>query len=131
VTVRLAAAVIAAVALAGCGSATFSAEELIAEINRNGGALALGEPLAAPQDGPEIHSLTFTNPAGEPGDVHAAGTLVVMADEDAALTEYRRCESAASLVCFRVANAVLVFEGAVPEADLMRLGRAIQAMGSD
>lgn len=120
-----------ALGLAGCGSATFTAEELVAEVNRHGGGLGLGEPLAAGRDGAEIHTLTLSGRARAREDSHAAGTLLITAGDDVALAEYRRCESAASLICFRAANAVLVFADAVPRADLVRLGRAIRAMASD
>jgi hypothetical protein len=129
--VALALAIAAAVA-SGCGSgATFTAEELVAEVNRHGGELALGEPLDASGEGPEIHSLTFTGVAPTPEDVHAGGSLLIAEDDEAAVGEYQRCEGSASLICFRAANAVMIFEGAVPPADLARLSEALQAMGSE
>jgi hypothetical protein len=116
----------------GCGSGNqFTAEELVAEVNRHGGELALGEPLDASGEGPEIHSLTFTGAAPTPEDAHAGGSLVITEDDDDALAEYRRCEGSASLICFRAANAVMIFEGAVQPADLARLAEALQAMGSE
>lgn len=117
--------------VAGCGSQSFSAEEVVAEINDRGGALELGEPLGESEGGIELHSLAFSSTASVSQDVHAGGSLLIAGDDDAALAEFRRCEAAASLVCFRAANAVLMFEDTVPNADLTRLGGAIQALASD
>lgn len=121
-----------AAAAAGCGSgATFTAEELIAEVNERGGELALGEPLASEAEGVEVHTLRLTGAAETPTDVHAGGSLLITDDDDSALAEYHRCERAASLICFRAANAVLIFDDTVSRADLDRVERAIRAMGSE
>jgi hypothetical protein len=61
-------------------------------------------------------------------DVHAAGSLTITEGDDEAVAEYERCESAASLVCFRAANAVLILEDTVPNQDLARIEAAISAM---
>ena len=117
-----------AVALAGCGSTTFSAEELVAEVNEHGGELALGEQLGDNGRGVEIHSLRLTGEGPAPADAHGGGSLLIAADDAAALVEFRRCEAAASLICFRAANAVLILEGAIGEVEVDRLARAIRAM---
>lgn len=123
---------IAAGAAIGCGSGpTFTAEELIAAVNEHGAELALGEPLASDAAGVEVHTLRLTGAAGAPADVHAGGSLLIADDDDSALAEYHRCEQAASLICFRAANAVLIFDDTVPRADLERVERAIRAMGSE
>lgn len=129
--VRVTLLAVAALAVAGCGSTTFTAEEMVAEINRHGGQIELGPPLPAQGDEIKIYSLRLTGDAETPEDVHAAGTLLIAGGDETALAEYHRCEGSASLVCFRAANAVLVFEGAVPQTDLARVGHAIRAMASD
>ena len=53
------------------------------------------------------------------------------ADSNAALAEYRRCEAAVSLICFRAANAVLIFEGALAPADVARVEAALRALASE
>jgi hypothetical protein len=129
----LLAAAAAALVLAGCGSAEFTAEELIEAVNEHGAALTLGEPLAEGEDegGVEIHSLKFISASGAAADVHASGSLLIAAGEEEALTEYHRCEQGASLVCYRAANAVLMFDDTVPYLDLERVENAIRAIGSD
>jgi len=128
----------AAIAAAGCGSgATFTAEEVVAAANEHGAQLELGEPLPAGEGGMETHGLGFADAAEgnedaaeDHDDVHAGGSLVIAPDDEAALAQYHRCEQAASLICFRAANAVLFFEDTAPRADLERLEGAIRAMGS-
>jgi len=126
------AALIACLAtVAGCGSTTFTAEELVAELNAHGAEVALGEPLAA-EGAVEIHSLELGD-AAEDGDdhAHAGGSLMIAEDDDSALAEYQRCESAASLLCFRAANAVLLLEDSVQRDDLARLESAVRSLASD
>lgn len=118
--------------IAGCGSDAFTAEELVAELNRHGAELALGERLGdGGNDELEIHSLAFAEPPPGGGraaaDEHAGGSLLIAADDDAALAQYRRCETAASLVCFRAGNGVVIVEDSADRADLVRLGEAVRA----
>jgi hypothetical protein len=132
-------AVLFAGGLAACGDdTTFTAEELVAEVNANGAGVRLGEPLTTSQEDLELYALRLAGggapgvAAGDPGsapvDAHGGGTLTITSSDDAALAEYERCESAASLVCYRAANAVLIFEGAVPNQDLARIEAAVRAM---
>jgi hypothetical protein len=126
--------------LAACGDeATFTAEELVAEVNARGAQVRLGERLTTSQEGVELYALRLAGAGAAPGvpsgdagsapvDVHGGGTLTITENDDAALAEYERCESAVSLVCYRAANAVLIFEGAVPNQDLARIEAAVQAM---
>jgi hypothetical protein len=128
---------------AACGGeATFTADELVAEVNANGAGVRLGEPLTTSQEDLELYALRLAGGGGAPGvapgdagsapvDVHGGGTLTIADDADAALDEYERCESAASLICFRAANAVLIFEGAVPNQDLARIESAVSAMAEE
>jgi hypothetical protein len=139
----LACAALLAAALTACGDeTTFTAEELVAEVNARGAGVRLGEPLTTAQEDLELYALRLAGtgeapvlPPGEAGsapvDVHGGGTLTIAEDDDAALAEYERCESAVSFICFRAANAVLAFEGAVPNQDLARIEAAVSAMAED
>lgn len=123
-------ALAAAAAGGGCGSSEFTAEELVAELNRHGAGIELGEPLAGGSADAQVHAVELAEPAAEDGDhAHAGGSLAITDGEDAALAEYRRCEEAASLLCFRAANAVLIFEDSLPPEALVRIGTAIRAIG--
>ena len=135
----LAWAALLAGALAACGDeTTFTADELVAEVNERGAQVRLGERLTTSQD-VELYALRLAGAGAAPGvplgdagsapvDVHGGGTLTITEDDDAALAEFERCESAVSLVCFRAANAVLIFEGAVPNQDLARIETAVRSM---
>jgi hypothetical protein len=126
--------------LAACGDeTTFTADELVAEVNARGAQVRLGERLTTSQEDVELYALRLAGAGAAPGvpsgnassapvDVHGGGTLTITENDDAALAEYDRCESAVSLVCYRAANAVLIFEGAVPNQDLARIEAAVQAM---
>jgi hypothetical protein len=112
-------------ALAACGSddRSFSAEEFVEQAEANGMTLKLGESLTTDQEDLELFALRL---AGE-----GTGTLAIADDADAGLAEYERCESAASLFCFRAANAVLVFDSEVPNQDLARVEAAVRAMAEE
>ncbi len=135
----IAAVVPLALALGGCGSdeeeTTFTAEEFIEVANEYGAGLVLEQPLSSGANG-EVYAISFvggreatgaTGPGAE-ADVHGGGSLTVTADPDAGFAEYSRCESATTLLCYRVANVVMFFEGASPD-DLARLDAAVRAMG--
>jgi hypothetical protein len=96
----------------------------------------LGEPLDIEREGAEAHEVSFeeagavhADEASEHG--HGGGTLTITADPDAGLAEYQRCESAATLLCFRAANAVLFFESSLDPADRVRLEQALRQMASE
>jgi hypothetical protein len=139
----LACAALLAAALTACGDeTTFTADELVTEVNDRGARVRLGEPLTTSQEDVELYALRLAGTGAAPGvpsgdagsapvDVHGGGTLTITEDDDAALAEFERCESAVSLVCFRAANAVLIFEGAIPNQDLARIEMAVQSMGED
>jgi hypothetical protein len=113
---------VAAIAIAGCGSdeRTFDAEELTAELSENGVPLRLGESLTTEQEDLELHAIRLAH--------GGTGTLAIAEDSDAAVSEYERCESSASLFCYRAANAVLVFDSEVPNQDLERVEAAVAAL---
>jgi len=135
-----AAALLGALALAaGCGSErTFSAEEFVAEANANGAGLSLGNPLeTARKEGIELHTVELAQAEGEPEDAgeaahgHAGGTLTITPDPSAGAAEFERCEQAASLICFRAANAVLLFEDALEPEDQARIAGALRGMAGE
>jgi hypothetical protein len=134
----LAALIAVGIAIAGCGESrpAFSAQELVDQANANGAGLVLGEPLDIEREGAEAHEVTFeevgaahADEASEHG--HGGGTLTITADADAGLAEYERCESAATLLCFRAANAVLFFESSLDPGDRGRLEQALMRMASE
>jgi hypothetical protein len=131
---------LAAVGLVACGEQrTFTAEEMVAEINGHGAGVRLGEQLTTSQENLDLYAIRLsaaaappqapgTDQRSPPVDVHAAGSLTITESDDQGVAEYERCESAASLICFRAGNAVLILEDTVPNQDLARIEAAIRAI---
>jgi hypothetical protein len=118
---------VAAITVLACGEEKrFTASELVAEVNEHGAGLSLGEELTSTQEGIEIRAVGF-----EDADEHGGGTLAITGDDDAGLAEFERCESAASLICFRAENAVLFFEDEAPADDIDRIEAAVSAIAGD
>jgi hypothetical protein len=153
VIVRAAALLFAAGALSlapaaltvGCGEqeATFTAQEFITEANRNGASLELGDPVQASGAEDEIYGLAMEptpesaeghdeDGAGTNGESHEhrGGSLRITENDAAAQEEHARCEGAATLLCYRAANVVVILEPEVSPSELARLTNAIRAMGS-
>lgn len=136
---RLAALLLAPVALAGCGEREFDAREFVAEANANGAGLELGQPLLSSRDETEIYAVeveptaaTGESGAGASGSLgRAGGSLIVAPDVDAGKEEYERCERAATIACYRAANVVLALEGEPQSPELVGVDGAIRALGSD
>jgi hypothetical protein len=130
---------LAVAGLAACGERSFEAEEFVDEANSHGAGLELGEPLTTTEPESEVYALRLAEPAVEQGEefgvvdehAHGGGSLTVTEDEDGALEEYRRCESAASLLCYRAANVVVVFEESLPPEDRSRLDAALRSLASE
>jgi hypothetical protein len=126
-----------AAAAGGCGGdeRTFTAPEFIADANRNGAALELGAPLTVTAGDDEVYGVAVAGrgeeehgaAAGEAHE-HGGGSLRITDDADAAQDEHARCESTASLICYRAANVVLILEPGVPARDLARVEAAIRGM---
>jgi hypothetical protein len=111
-----------AIAVTSCGGErTFDAHELVDELNDEGARVKLGATLSSSQD-LDLFAVSF---AGE------AGTLAIAEEADAAESEYDRCEDAATLTCYRVANAALYFELPPDDPKLAAVDAAIRALGSD
>jgi hypothetical protein len=111
----------AALALAGCGDDELDAAERVAALNEHGAGLELGEALRSQRDGYDIRALAV-------GDV-LGGSITIAPDDETAVDEYERCQAAGALVCFRTANAVLIFEDELEPQDLARIESAIRAAG--
>ena len=124
----------------GCGGErTFEAGEFVEAANAEGAGLVLGEPLTSSQDELELFQVSFAEGEEEHAEEehsptehhHSSGTLALAADADAAEAEFRRCEGAVSLSCYRAANAVLYFEAAPDEPEVARVDAAIRDLASD
>jgi hypothetical protein len=102
-----------ALALGSCGGErTFEADEFVEDVNEHGAGVELGEPLSSAETGHEIFAVELAASATQ---VHGGGSLVVTGDSEEAQAEHARCESAASLTCYRAANVVLRLEEVSPD----------------
>lgn len=127
--VALAAVTLAATALAGCeDSRTFTAEEFVEEVNREGVSLELGEELITDSEDKEVHAVELPPVTELPGAErgHTGGSMSVYDDADGADEELASCEASADLLCYRAANVVVVLEGGGVEAQ--QLGIAIERL---
>ncbi len=121
--------------LGGQEGAELSAAEFVERVNEQGAGIEVGEQLSVSERGSVYDLVLLDPPAAErargasAAQTDGTASLIVAPDEDGGVSEYDRCESAASLICFRAANAVVLVEDATPE-QLARLGTAIQALGS-
>ena len=129
-------AVLVVLLLAGCGDQqTFDAEEFVRDVNREGVKLKLGEPLTTDEEGKELYAVELTplggprlDREGEP--LVTSGSLSAYDDDgEGADDEYQTCRQAADLLCYRVANVVVVLEGGGLEAD--QLGVAIKRLAGE
>lgn len=130
---RLAAA-LAALAIAGCGGdddgRTFTAEEFVSEMNERGADLVLGEPLETNREGADVFAVAFASES-EPGATapeHGGGSLTVTEDAEAGLAEYERCEAAASILCYRANNVVVLLAGDFEPAETKALESALRKL---
>ena len=137
---RLSLALISGIALAaGCGGSeeaepTYDPVSFVEAMNAEGAGLTLGPVLTVNQDGIDVNTVTLDDSAAaaeEQGDhAHGSGALVVLPGDEEAAAEVQRCRAAPALTCFRVANAVVRFEGLSRE-DEARLISAVTALGGD
>ena len=122
-----------AIAVPGCGGEReFTAAELVGELRDEGAPIQLEEPLRSEQEGVEVHGVSISGvaAAGEHSHAEGAASLAVAESEELALEEFSRCETAVTLICFRVANCVLTLGDDDPET-LAKLEAAVRAMESD
>ena len=116
----------ALVAITGCGEEqrTFTASEFVGEMNNEGADLELGADLLSTQAGVEVSEIRF--------GPDAEGSLTVAEDAEGGVSEYERCESAATLICYRAQNVVLLFDGAeTAPVDLAPVETAIRALAEE
>jgi len=120
--------------LAGCGASegTFTAEQFVAEANARGAGLVLGPPLETDRAETTIYELSLeeSDNGAAGGETHGGGSLTVLPDAEAGLAEYERCETSASLICFRAANVAVIFDGNIAPDEISRLKQALRAMAS-
>lgn len=128
------AALIAAVVLglAACGGGkTYTAQEFVDEVNREGVSMELGEPLIADDESKDLFSVELEPVAALPGsgDRHTGGSLSAYDDPSGAEDELESCGASADLLCYRLANIVVVLEGGGIEAQ--QLGVAMERLSED
>jgi hypothetical protein len=109
--------VLGCAALIGCGERQFDEQELVEELNAAGAGLVLGEPLPSTSDDVTVTTVEFdeAHEEEEAGHSHGGGAVAIVENEEAAVAEFERCQSAIDFTCFRVGNAVLRFVGITPE----------------
>ena len=108
--------------VAGCGGErTFEPEEFADAANAEGAGMTLGDELVSIEEGVDVYALSFT--AGK-----SVGSLIVTGDADAARDEHGRCEDAVTLVCYRAANVVLMFDADPSDPNVARVDTAIRAL---
>lgn len=127
---------------AACGGgAEFTPEEFVAAANKEGAGLELGERLLSSDGEAEIYGLELASHGGgeakpDSGQAslqhaHGGGSLVVTESDDGGVGEYERCEAASTLLCYRAANVVLIFEDSISSEDSSALADALRALASE
>jgi len=134
---RFAAATIVPVLIAivaGCGERDFTADQLVDAVNEHGAQLVLGDQVTTSDAGAEVYAIRSTAGGTDPNPQlegsGGQGALVVADDTGSGAEEFDRCESAADLTCFRVANVVIRF-AALDTADQARISGAVTALASE
>jgi hypothetical protein len=119
------------------------AEEFVTDVNEQGVALTLGEPLHTEDENKELYAIELEpieagQTAGgedehegkdEHGHEHAGGSLAVHDDNASAEEGLSACQASADLLCYRAANIVIVLEGGGLEGQ--RLGAAMQNLADE
>lgn len=121
-----------AMVLAGCGEEkTYTAEEFVDRVNDEGVKLKLGEPLITDDESKELFAVELAPvsnlPGSEPGA--DAGSLSAYDEPSGAEDELESCGASADLLCYRLANIVVVLEGGGIEAQ--QLGIAVERLGEE
>jgi hypothetical protein len=124
--------------LAGCGGddSAFTADQFVGAVNQRGASLELGPELRSTRPEAQVFALELGAGDAAGGDTategtEAGGSIAVMADADAGFEEYRRCEQAVSILCYRADNIVLFIEGEVAPAALARLENALRVIAGE
>jgi hypothetical protein len=127
--------------LSGCGEEqqTFTASEIVSELNRDGAGIELGERLRSGSPDVRTFGLELTGPGSQTGGAdadtahaHSGGSLAEFTDADAAGRELANCRRAAvasgDIYCFLAANTLIIVGGEVSRPQLTALTRAVLAL---
>lgn len=127
--------------LSGCGEErqTFTASEIVAELNREGAGIELGERLQSGAADVRTFGLELAGAGSESDDehtesehVHSGGSLAEFTDADAAERELANCRRAAvasgDIYCFLAANTLIIVGGEVSRPQLTALTAAVLAL---
>jgi hypothetical protein len=136
---QLAALAVAALALAAPACTKerkLSADEFVTDVNDQGVALTLGEPLHTEDESKELYAIELEPVAPPPRkegggehEEHTGGSLAVHDDNAGAEEGLSACQASADLLCYRAANIVIVLEGGGLEGQ--RLGAAMQKLAEE
>ena len=119
-------------ALPGCGEEkTFTADEFVDRVNEEGVKLKLGEPLITDDSSKDLYAVELAQVSRLPGSEAGAvsGSLSEYDEPSGAEDELESCGASADLLCYRLANIVVVLEGGGIEAQ--QLGVAVERLGED
>lgn len=128
----VAAGALACAAFASCGSEeSFTAQEFVDRVNHEGVELRLGEPLITDDDSKELFAVELEPVSQLPGSGsgHIGGSLSAYDDPSGAEDDLASCGASADLLCYRLANIVVVLEGGGIEAQ--QLGVAIERLSEE
>ena len=129
----IASALLATIALAGCGDGRrFTAEEFVDEVRAEGVELRLGEELFSEDESQETYAIELAQVAKLPGEGHegpTTGSISVFDDTGGADEKLESCMATADLLCFQASNVAVVLEGSGIEAQ--QLGIAIERISED
>jgi hypothetical protein len=100
-------------------------------VNEEGVKLELGEPLITDDESKELYAVELAQVSRLPGseEGHAGGSLSVYDEPSGAEDELDSCSASADLLCYRLANVVVVLEGGGIEAQ--QLGVAVERLSED
>ncbi|MGI8461018.1 MAG: hypothetical protein ACR2OC_05180 [Solirubrobacterales bacterium] len=126
-------AALAASALAiGCGGERhFEAEEFITAANDQGAGFVLGTPLSTSLPDREIYVLELSAQAASGTPVGGGGSVVITENEETGRAEHARCESAATLLCYRASNVVVELEDALTPDSRRRVDEAFSGLARE
>jgi hypothetical protein len=119
--------------LSGCGDdeSGFTAEQFVAAMNERGASLALGPELRSAREDAQVYALALTGSSEGRVEEHGGGSLTVTPSAEDGYAEYERCRQAASLLCYRADNIVLILEGEAGPAELAALSNALRAIAEE
>jgi len=108
-----------------------TAQEFVDGVNEEGVKLRLGEPLLTDDSSKELFAVELEQVAELPGSDRGSigGSLSVSDESDGAEDELSSCSASADLLCYRIANIVVVLEGGGIEAQ--QLGVAVERLSED